>query len=309
MGVVGGARRRLVVGAVTVGCLVVLVACNPTAEPPQRLGDPQTTGGDGVCGLLVEEELETALNAPLDAGGQLSAADGPSGDGNAAEGAGGGEGALTEGAEPGALSPPQTGTPRTAQSDDADMANTSDGPPAAANAREPRPLVAGMDMCARGSGDARAAWGVLSGPDDSEQEEDAADDEQPDEAAEGEGNNSADEAFKRYMDWHGDYLEGVGVDGYDAVWDARLQTLLVHADNRLVGVSLTVPNPPVGGDRPTEDNEEPDDTDEADEADDGADGGDEADEEADAEVDLTPEAEAYLQQQAQALAARILGRL
>lgn len=85
-----------------------------------------------------------------------------------------------------------------------------------------RSIVAGMDTCRHSAGDAAVAWGVLA--------------------------EDAHATFARYADWHADYLDETEVAGHDAVWDARLDTLLVAADDRLVGVRLRVPDPPAAAD-------------------------------------------------------------
>lgn len=236
--------RRLGPAAVAALCLVAW-GCGASVDPPGRLGDPAAIFGKGVCGLLAEEELELALNAPLDPGGNVV----PTGD-----------------SPPGSVETPGGG-----------------GAGGGTGGGEPRPMVVGMDMCAReGQGEARATWGVLT---EAEQRGEAAKDARGaqdenggdagggQEAADPEGEQAkqpgqpVEALFERYADWHGDYLDRVEVKGHSAVWDPRLQTLLVHADDRLIGVTLTVPAPGAG------------------------------------------DAGAYLQRQARDLAARILGRL
>lgn len=85
-----------------------------------------------------------------------------------------------------------------------------------------RSIVAGMDTCRHAAGDAAVAWGVLA--------------------------DDPDATFADYVEWHADYLAETEVAGHDAVWDARLHTLLVAADGRLVGVRLRVPEPPAAAD-------------------------------------------------------------
>lgn len=338
--------RRLGIAAVAVLCLTAW-GCTGSVEPPGRLGDPAAIAGEGVCGLLAEEELELALNAPLRAGsGQASPGFSPSADGPAVgqspqQSAASGEGVAPS---PDAVEAPGGG-------------RAGDAP---AGGGGPRPVVAGMDMCARdGQDGARAAWGVLTEADQSDEQEKAQGQDEAggrqdeDEGDTGSGqpasqtqdrqdeeaDRSAGALFQRYVDWHGDYLHRVDVDGHAAVWDPRLRTLLVRAGERLVGVSLTVPNPPVGETDEDDDGDADGDQDAAGEGDDhesgdeekddnGAQGdtsdqaGDdtrddagesEADEDAeedlDVEVEVTPEVDAYLQQRARDLAARILGRL
>lgn len=172
-----GALRRLTTALAAAGC-VALAACTPTVEAPQRLGDPELTGGEGVCGLLVTEELELVLNTALDDASQEAAG-------------------------------------------------------AAAPGFASRPIVAGMDMCARSprDGDASVAWGVLTDPPPA-----------PD-GAERDTDRSVADVFDDYAEWHRRYLDDADVAGHDAVWDQRLGILLVRGDGRLVAVSLAVPDP------------------------------------------------------------------
>lgn len=207
-------RRWLVTAGVAAVCLVAS-GCSPSVEPPLRLGDPKATFGEGVCGLLGEEELEIALNAPV---------------------RGGGGGGTTEAdsdtqTRPGAVESEGDSEERGTAAEEAAAAGEEDlGDPDGAESlapiesqyQGPRPILPGMDMCSRGSDEARAAWGVRTESEDAESDE------------------SLEELFQRYADWHDDYLEDVSVEGHDALWDERLGTLVVLTGDHLIGVSLTV---------------------------------------------------------------------
>lgn len=206
-------RGWLVTAGVAAVCLVAS-GCSPSVEPPLRLGDPKATFGEGVCGLLADEELEIALNAPVRGGGGGGTTEADS-DTQTRPGAVESEGDSEE-----------RGTaPEEAAGEEEDLGDPDEAgsvAPIQSQYQGPRPILPGMDMCSRGSDEARAAWGVRAESEDAESDE------------------SLEELFQRYEDWHDDYLEGVSVEGHDALWDERLGTLVVLAGDHLIGVSLTV---------------------------------------------------------------------
>lgn len=156
------------------------------------------------------------------------------------------------------------------------------------------PLLPGMDMCWASSQEGRIIWGVL-----------AADDAE----------DPLEEVFQEYREWHGDYLDAARVDGYDAVWDEELRTLIVLADDHAIGVRLTVQNAPTDDDTRTDGddraNEENAGQEEADGDDGEENGAKDAEDEDPAKVlqELDEDEAAYLRAQAEELARRALTRL
>lgn len=140
-------------------------------------------------------------------------------------------------------------------------------------------LLPGMEMCRAGSREGHILWGAV-----------AADD----------SNEPLEEVFASYREWHGDDLEGLRVDGYDALWDEELRTLVVLGDEHAVGIQLTIPDPPV--DRGEED------SDNGGEKDDGH-GKGEGRESLELKRHLDEDEAAYLREQAAELASRALRRL
>lgn len=203
---------------------LVGTACTPHAEVPRGLGDPIVAGeADGVCGLLAVEEVEVAVNRSLagtqtgdtPAGGATAeAANGPSepGEGGAAQEAANQEAAADDDGEDTSAEPDRGNAPVSPDAGDAPA------PARRGQANGPSPLLPGMEMCGLGSPGAGAAWGVLT------------------ESAEGQ--------YRRYAQWHEQYLEPVTVGGHEAVWDPALRTLLVLAgDDVAFGLTLTADDP------------------------------------------------------------------
>lgn len=208
---------------------LVGTACTPDAEVPRGLGDPIVAGeADGVCGLLAVEEVEVAVNrslagtqtadTPVDGAnaetGTAEAANGTSepGEGGAAQEAANEEAAAADDSEDTAEEPDGSDPPVGPDSDDAPA------PARRGQADGPSPLLPGMEMCGLGSPRAGAAWGLLT--------------------------ESAEEQYRRYGQWHEQYLESVKVDGHEAMWDPTLRTLLVLAgDDVAFGLTLTAEDP------------------------------------------------------------------
>lgn len=228
--------------------IVLLVACSDSATPAGLQGAPMVVpDGDGVCGLLASEEVELALNAPVESGDRSNAVAGDA---------------------------DRTETDTAAASPRTDPAGRR-----VVDQRKP-PILPGMEMCRVSSRDGRVIWGMLA--------------------------DGAAKQFRRYRDWHGDELQGLRVEGHDAVWDEELRTLVVLSGDHAVGVQLTVPDSPVGtddGDDQDESNGEQEKKDET------------RDNEAkrDGPVDLRQQRDedeaAYLRAQAVELASRALRRL
>lgn len=238
----GDGRWRPLVGAGLVACLAV-TGCTLDPEVPQGLTDP-VAAGEGPCGLLTIEEIEVALNRRLTSEARRKQ----------------GVDTLADTAPP----PAETQIPD-------GSAPGGDGEPGRASAPAAgglRPILPGMRMCALGPGGrAGVAWGALAHrpaddrPDEDSNPEDGAEDD----SAEGDGSaedDAAEEAFRRYRDWHAPYVEPVAVDGGEATWDEALRTLVVFADDRVVGVRLPAPDPDTDEDQEDEGDapaEEPDD--------------------------------------------------
>lgn len=191
-------RTVLLWGTVMV---VVLGACTPQVEVPRGLGDPSAVGqGEGVCALLMAEEVEVAVNRPLSSGSQSRI---------------GGEGDTAGEAD---VEPTPAPTPAPTPEGEANGADSEAAPAAqAAGAEGPNPILRGMEMCALGAPRAGAAWGLLT--------------------------ESAETRYRRYAQWHGDYLESVRVAGHEAVWDPSLRTLVVLAGDLAFGLTLTADEP------------------------------------------------------------------
>lgn len=209
-----GRGRRWAAVAFAV-CLVGL-GCTPSAEVPRGLPDPIAEGhGEGACRLLAVEEVEVAVNRSL-AGtrtantreGETAAAE--------TETAGVANGTRDPDADPDDAAPAAAAEPDAAPTADADPDDPA-RPPRRGRADGPSPLLPGMEMCGLGSPTAGAAWGVLTG--------------------------SAEEQYRRYVQWHEDYVEPLEVDGHEAVWDPSLRTLLVLADGVAFGITLTADDP------------------------------------------------------------------
>lgn len=232
---------------VAAGLLACLAAAGCTLDPevPQGLTD-SVAAGEGPCGLLTIAEVEVALNRPLT--GQARQKRGVDTTADTAP-------------PPGETPSPDIGTP----GGEGDMGQAGTPNPGGL-----RPILAGMQMCVLGAGGAaEVAWGALEhrpaddGPDeDSTAEHSAGDDTAEDSGADGsvagDGTDQADQgdtaqdAFRRYRDWHAPYVEPVAVDGGEATWDEALRTLVVVADGRVVGVRL----PPPGADTDEDDENE-----------------------------------------------------
>lgn len=97
-----------------------------------------------------------------------------------------------------------------------------------------RPILAGMSMCAL----ARAASSPGSAP--------GSQGEMPAVAAWGVLSAQASSAFERYESWHAEHVERLVVSGHEALWDARLRTLVVLADDRALAIRLSAPSPVLG---------------------------------------------------------------
>lgn len=82
-----------------------------------------------------------------------------------------------------------------------------------------RPILVGMKMCAGGSGESAGFWGVLD--------------------------RSVSTQLAEYERVHEEHLEKVKVGNKSGIWDERLGTLLVQTGDRIVGVRLSVENPPL----------------------------------------------------------------
>lgn len=185
--------------------VVVLGACTPQVEVPRGLGDPSAVGqGEGVCALLAAEEVEVAVNRPLSPGSQTRIGE-----------EGGTAGEADDEPTP---APTPEPTPTSTPGGEANGADSEAAPAAqAAGADGPNPILRGMEMCALGAPRAGAAWGLLT--------------------------ESAETRYRRYAQWHGDYLESVRVAGHEAVWDPSLRTLVVLAEDLAFGLTLTADEP------------------------------------------------------------------
>lgn len=143
---------------------------------------------------------------------------------------------------------------------------------------EPR-LLPGMDMCRAASREGHVIWGAVAADDSDE---------------------PLEELFAAYRQWHGDDLDGLRVDGHEAVWDTELRTLIVLGDEHAVGVQLTIPDPPLDRDE-QEDDQDPEENQDDDE--------DDAGEPIRLERHLDGDEDAYLRTQAVELASRALRRV
>lgn len=192
----GGGRWRPLVGAGLLACLVA-TGCTLDPEVPQGLTDP-VAAGEGPCGLLTIDEIEVALNRPLTGQDRQKS----------------GVDTLADTAPP----PAETQTPgRSAPGGDREPGQASAPAPGGL-----RPILPDMRMCALGAGDETGvAWGALQHrpADDRPDEDSTPEDSAEDDSAEGDGSgegDSAEDAFRRYRDWHATYIEPVAVDGGEA---------------------------------------------------------------------------------------------
>lgn len=226
-----------------VALTLLLGACVSEPEIPTGLGDP-VPAAEGVCGLLATADIEVALNRPIrgglsqvpdraqsqtdrqgapappqttgptpsppGAGSQGAALSGPSGPTASPLGSDGRD----------VPTPPR----RTGSTPTLAVGGQSARPPPQAQGSRAggsvRPLLPGMEMCAAGTAEAGATWGLIQEP---------------------QGQATLKDLFRDYADWHAPFLEPAEVAGHEALWDPHRNTVVVLTDGAIVGIRLLMP--------------------------------------------------------------------